>query len=178
MNIRIRALKEDDIWMLHKWINDPEVVQYTNNFRPISEMEQIKWFHDTDYFKQNSVFGIECISDKEIIGTCGLYDINSINRKAELRIKIGEKTYRGKGFGGEALAQLLDFGFKDLNLHKIWLKVLTDNKAAVKLYEKMGFINEGILRKDIYIHGIYHDLFVMSILQDEYFLSTKENADV
>lgn len=168
MNFCIRALKESDIWVLHKWINDPDLIQFTNTFRPISEMEQKEWFANTAYFRNNYVFGIEIINEQKLIGTCGLYDLDYIAGKAELRIKIGEFSYRGKGAGTETLCYLLSFGFKDLNLHKIWLRVLTDNTPAVKLYKKFGFITDGVLRKDMYIKGQYKNLYIMSLLRKEY----------
>jgi RimJ/RimL family protein N-acetyltransferase len=138
-NIRLRALKETDIWMLYSWINDAEVIQYTNSYRPISEMEQKEWFYNTAFFRNNYVFGIEHMEDKQLVGTCGLYEIDTIAQKAELRMKIGDKSYRGLGLGYESLHKLLSFGFNDANLNKIWLKVLISNTAAVKLYEKTGF---------------------------------------
>jgi RimJ/RimL family protein N-acetyltransferase len=168
MNIKIRAIRENDIWVLHQWINDPEVIQYTNAFRPISEMEQKEWFANTKYFKNNYVFGIEDIDDKKLIGTCGLYDPDHIAHKAELRMKIAESNYRGKGLGREALNQLLSFGFRDLNLNKIWLRVLSNNIPALQIYLKAGFQKEGVMRKDMFIRGNYHDVIVMSLLKEEY----------
>ena len=73
MKTILRALKEDDIWILHKWINDPEIIRYTNYYRPISEMEQRRWFNlipeNSNY---NSIFGIEVVENNELIGFCGL----------------------------------------------------------------------------------------------------------
>lgn len=168
MKCKLRAIKESDIWLLHKWINDPEIIQFTNTFRPISEMEQKEWFSNTVFFKNNYVFGIELISEEKLIGTCGLYDFDAISHKAELRMKIGDHLYRGKGLGTEALKLLIKFGFNDLNLNKIWLRVLANNQPAVKLYKNIGFKHEGILRKDIFIKGNYQDLIVMSLLYEEY----------
>lgn len=168
MNVVLRSLKESDIWLLHKWINDPDVIQYTNSYRPISEMEQKEWFYNTAYFKNHYVFGIEHIADKTLIGTCGLYDFDGVARKAELRMKIGDVAYRGMGFGTEALKQLISFGFNDLNLNKIWLRVLSHNTSAVKLYKKNGFVNEGLLRQDMFLKGSYCDLHIMSLLKIEF----------
>ncbi len=131
-------------------------------------MEQKEWFANTTYFRNNYVFGIELIAEDRLIGSCGLHDFDTISRKAELRMKIFESQQRGKGIGTEALTQLLAFGFKDINLHKIWLRVLADNLAGIKLYQKAGFMTEGKLREDIYIKGIYKDIVVMSLLKSEY----------
>ncbi len=168
MNIQLREIRESDIWILHKWINDPEIIKFTNNYRPISSMEQKEWINNINYFKNNFVFGIEDINEQKLIGTCGLYDFDTITRKAELRMKIGDKDYRGKGVGTKALSKLLDFGFGDLNLNKIWLKVLVDNKAAINLYKKAGFFMEGELREDMFIKRVYKNVYIMSFLKSEF----------
>lgn len=168
MKINIREIRESDMWTLHRWINDPEIIKFTNGFRPISEMEQREWINNTAYFKNNYVFGIEDSDDDKLLGTCGLYDCDFVARKAELRMKIGDKSYHGKGIGTKALKLLLHFGYQDVNLNKIWLKVLYNNKAAVKLYRNERFVEEGILRQDMYIKGDYHDVYIMSLLKQEY----------
>jgi diamine N-acetyltransferase len=164
-NIKIRAFKEDDIWILHKWINDPEIIQFTNYYRPISEMEQKDWFEAIHKNKNQFVFGIEELSTNKLIGTCGLYDYDSVNSKAELRMKIGDKSQWGKGYGKIALNQLLDFGFQDLNLHRIWLKVLEDNEAAVNLYKKFNFVIEGNLKDDMFIKGHFKNVILMGLIK-------------
>jgi RimJ/RimL family protein N-acetyltransferase len=166
--IRLREIRLGDMELLHKWINDPEIIRFTNSFRPISEMEQADWAKNVSYFRNNFVFGIERIEDSTLIGTCGLYDIDHISHKAELRMKICVPSERGKGYGKASLDLLLNFGFNDANLRKIWLRVLSSNTAAVKLYEKGGFVHEGTMRKDMFIKGTYEDVTVMSLLNTEF----------
>lgn len=166
--IRLREIRHGDMELLHQWINDPGIIRFTNSFRPVSEMEQEDWAKNVGYFKNNFVFGIERTEDRSLIGTCGLYDIDNVSHKAELRMKICVPTERGKGFGKIALNLLLDFGFNDANLRKIWLRVLSSNTAASKLYEKGGFVYEGTMRKDMFIKGSYEDVTVMSLLNSEF----------
>ena len=63
---------------------------------------------------------------------------------------------------------MLKFGFKDLNLHRVYLHVFENNKIAIKLYENMKFSREGQLRDGVFIDGHYLDVVVMGILRDEY----------
>ncbi|SHI68162.1 Acetyltransferase (GNAT) domain-containing protein [Lutispora thermophila DSM 19022] len=63
---------------------------------------------------------------------------------------------------------LLDYGFLELNLHRIYLRVFSFNSRAIKLYEKLGFKQEGISREVIYRHGGWHDIIHMAVLQREY----------
>jgi RimJ/RimL family protein N-acetyltransferase len=62
----------------------------------------------------------------------------------------------------------LRFAFDDLNLERVYLHVFETNKAAIRVYEKIGFVHEGVLRKAAYINGEYLSLIVMGILKDEY----------
>jgi len=163
--IKIRAFKKDDIWILHKWINDPEIIKFTNSFRPIDEFEQNEWFANIHKNKNQFVFGIELIESSKIIGTCGIYEIDNISRKGELRMKIGNKDEWGKGYGKMALTQLLKFGFDDLNLHRIWLKVLEDNKGAIKIYINSGFEIEGKMKDEMFIQGKYKNVLLMGLVK-------------
>jgi RimJ/RimL family protein N-acetyltransferase len=66
------------------------------------------------------------------------------------------------------MAQLLRHAFQDLNLHRVWLRVLSDNEPAIHLYTKLGFIHEGRSRDVVFKNGKYADLLHMSILDKEY----------
>jgi len=163
--IKIRALKKSDKLFLHKWINDTDIIKHTNSYRPIDEVEQDEWFNSVYKNKQQHVFGIELIESERLIGTCGLYDIDFISHKAELRLKIGDKQEWGKGYGKLATKLLIDFGLKDINLHRIWLKVLDENKAAIKIYKNAGFKVEGLMKNDMYIKGEYKDVILMGFVK-------------
>lgn len=164
-NIRLRALKDSDSAILYKWVNDPEIVKYTYFYHPVSEMEQKEWFSSLPQQKSKVLFGIEVKEGEKLIGTCGFNDINHICRKAELTIKISDKSMWSKGLGKEALEILMDFGFSDLNLRRISLKVIADNERAVKLYGNAGFIIEGVLKEDHYIQGEYKDIIIMAYIR-------------
>ena len=99
---------------------------------------------------------------KKLIGTCQLHSISAVHRHAELQIRIGDVKQRGHGYGTDAVQLLLKFGFDDLNLHRIFLHVFADNKAAVRTYEKCGFKREGILRHAAHIDGRYVDDVLMA----------------
>jgi RimJ/RimL family protein N-acetyltransferase len=165
MKIILRALRNEDNPILYGWVNDRELIQYTNYFHPVSETEHDEWFKSVSINKGQVFFGIEDEDEKKLIGTCGLFEIDEISRKAELRIKIGDKEYWGHGAGTNAVKLLVEFGFSSMNLNKIWLKVMKDNVRAVKSYEKVGFIIEGELKQDMFINGEYKDILLMALFK-------------
>jgi RimJ/RimL family protein N-acetyltransferase len=103
-----------------------------------------------------------------LVGTCQLHGIQPIHRTAELQIRIGRASDRGKGYGTKAVSQLVRFGFLDRNLNRIALHVFADNTAAVRLYTKIGFKEEGRLRQAVFIDGHFKDVLIFSLLRSEF----------
>lgn len=100
--------------------------------------------------------------------TDSLEDINWINRTATLGIFIGDKEFRSKGYGTEAIRLILEYGFKYMNLYNIKLDLMEFNERALKCYEKCGFKEYGRRRKCKFVNGKYYDSISMDILADEF----------
>ena len=92
-------------------------------------------------------------------------------------IFIGDKNEWGKGYGTDATKSLIRFGFNELNLHRIWLRVDRNNSAALKCYQKAGLVQEGVFREDVYRNGCFHDTIVMSILSTQLPQKINENPN-
>ncbi len=108
--------------------------------------------------------------DNEIpIGIVSLINMDYKNRNAECIIDIGEKEYWGQGYGSKGLKLLLDFVFYEINLHRVSLKVFSFNDRAIRLYNRIGFQEEGKSRQSLFRNGDWHDIIHMGLLQKEYF---------
>jgi diamine N-acetyltransferase len=165
--ILLSALRASDLPLLWEWINHREQVLFNSSYRPISESQHRSWFDDISKRSDLVMFGIRLANSGKLIGTCQLHSISSVHRCAELQIRIGDVAQRGKGHGTAAVNDLLAFGFRDLNLNRVFLYVFVDNVAAIKTYAKCGFKKEGVLRKAAYIDGRYVDVSIMAILRAE-----------
>ena len=113
-------------------------------------------------------FVICLLADERPIGEVMLADVDRRNGSAEVGIFIGEPEEWGKGYGTEALRALVDFGFGELRLERIWLEVWTENARARRAYEKAGFALEGTIRNDRYEFGVLTSGDIMSVLRDEW----------
>jgi RimJ/RimL family protein N-acetyltransferase len=167
--VKLRALTGDDITKTLEWNNQEDIKDlYSGHPFPINiEMEK-QWYDKILYSNiPTTVFGIELTKEKKLIGLSMLKNIDIIFRKAEFAIFIGDAEERGKGYAKSATLQTLHIGFDKYHLHRIFLHVQENNQSAIKLYEKLGFIREGILRESIYKNGKYINEIVMSILEDE-----------
>ena len=172
--IRFRAIEKEDLPIFVKWLNDPEVRQGLSMIMPLSLAEEENWFEELLKKPQyEKPLAIEIQPDPQLdewifVGNCGLFGINWQNRFAEVGIFIGEKGYWNQGFGTKSIRLILKYGFEDLNLHRIWLRVFENNTRAIRSYEKAGFTNEGKFREAQYLDGKYMDVMIMSMLKPEW----------
>lgn len=160
----------EDVELYHKWRNDLEVMQTTSLNLDTYQIEETKDFVQHVILGSNSSksYLILLKDTGKPIGIMSLIQIDSKNRNAECIIDIGEKAYWGKGYGSEAMTMLLDYAFRELNLHRLSLQVFSFNHKAIKLYEHIGFLHEGSSRQSLYRNGAWHDILHMGILQEEY----------
>lgn len=108
-------------------------------------------------------------TEGEFIGTVGLHDIDWVNESLRLGIIIFNKNYWQKGFGKETIDLILRFVLEELGMNKVYLTARADNESAIRVYEKLGFQREGVMRKEYKVKkGEYIDLLRMSILRSEW----------
>ena len=149
-----------------EWLNDLEVTQHLTLYPHIISVESEKGFLEKLSKEHN--YSIIDINTNELIGNCGYVNLDHINQTAEIGIFIGNKEYWSRGYGKEAMSLLLDYGFKALNLHNVFLRVYSSNKRAIKCYEKIGFITIGKNREALLRNGERHDIILMDILQKDF----------
>jgi RimJ/RimL family protein N-acetyltransferase len=152
------------------WMNDWEVRRFLNPAAalPMSLDEETKWYEENHPAEGSYLFAILTLADNRLIGSCGLHKVDLKNRSGVFGIIIGEHEYWSKGYGTDATRTLLDFAFGELGLHRVELEVNDFNPRAVRAYEKAGFRRDGVLRDSLYREGKFHDVFVMSILREEW----------
>jgi RimJ/RimL family protein N-acetyltransferase len=152
---------------MRQWINDRDQVIFNASYKPVNESQHQAWFEAIQQRSDTVIFGIRLITDDRLIGTCQLHGISCVHRGAELQIRLTADD-RGKGYGSEAVQLLLQFGFRDLNLNRVYLQVFETNSRAIAVYEKVGFVREGTLRQAAYVNGEYCGVIVMGILREDY----------
>ncbi len=162
----LRGIEREDFTKgLYKWANDKEVTHYmVTGLKPSIKDNMGDLYERTRNSGEEIVFAI-LNKESDLIGLTGLYRINPQVRSAEFRIIIGERDYWGKGIGTECCKQMIEYGFSNLNLNKVWLGVNEENKGALQSYMNAGFSTEGVLRDDVYRNARYYDLVRMSILR-------------
>jgi RimJ/RimL family protein N-acetyltransferase len=168
--IRLRAIRQEDIPVILKYINDESIKRFLcpGVPFPITEVEEQRWYEAKSSQGSEYTFAIETIKNPEYIGGCGVNKMDWKNSVAQVGIFIGNPKFLDKGYGTDAMKTLIRFIFDQMNAHKIKLNVYSFNERAIRCYEKCGFQTDGVLRKEIFRDGEYHDELVMSILREEY----------
>lgn len=167
--VKLRAYKEEDIEKAVEFINDEEVKKLmdSNIPFPMTKWQEEEWVRsrkaNTDFTYD---FAIEDLKTGKYIGGCSINECDVKNRTCVVGIMIGDKEYWGKGYGSDALKVLIKFIFEEVNMNKIKLNVFSFNNRAIACYKKVGFKEEGILKKEIYRNGRYHDEIIMAMFKD------------
>ncbi len=127
---------------------------------PYSEEEQTKWYVTYKNDRSKLIYIAFLKAENTPVGQVGFNKIDQRHRNGEIHIFVGEPEYRRCGYAGEMLNLLLDIAFHELDLNKVWLKVNDDNVSAVKFYQKMGFVREGLLER----HELYEGQWLNKII--------------
>ena len=165
----LRPLGSDDLEALYKYKNDPEVAGMLGGFSTGYSLRDLEDWLDFHRKRSDEILWAiaECKSN-QCAGHVGLYKIDHRVRSAEFGIVIGERALWGQGLGRACTTEVVDYGFRDLNLNRIYLTVLASNERATRLYRSLGFYEEGRMRQAQYKGGKYVDVLIMALLWEDY----------
>lgn len=173
--IRLRAIELEDLPLMVRWRNDPEIYQHFCEQEPLSLVMQQRWFETFLQRTDEKLWIVETIEDSEPIGTVGLVHIDWRNRKAEWgRLLIYPEKYRHGGCGSEIESLILRYVFDHMNLNRLYCEVFADNEKVVTLHKRFGFKEEGRFRQHIFKNGQYRDVVYLALLREEYLSESQE----
>lgn len=155
---------------LFKQFSDPKVLRYYG-MDPLKTMEQAEKMIENmnnGYTEKRSMrWGIQLKETGEFAGTIGLNNLQLWSRKCEVGYDL-YTDYWGKGYVSEALQEVLNYCFNELELSRVGAVTFPDNEASWKLLLKAGFEKEGLLSNYIFQGGENHDAFVFSITKEAF----------
>ena len=163
--VALRALREDEVEVLDTWWNQPSEMVLQNSVirpQPTGRMtETLTRWHAND---GDVGFAVETRETGALIGSVVLFGATLPHRAATFAIQLGPE-HQGHGYGPEATALMVRYGFDQMGLHRIQLGVWAYNSRAIAAYERAGFVVEGRRRDAVFHAGRFHDEVLMSVLE-------------
>lgn len=163
--ITLRTYEQEDINFVHRLVNDKNIMSYwfEEAYQSRASLEEIfQKGKDRD-----DVRSFIITDGKEQIGFVQLLFIDLIHRKAEFAIMIDPKQ-QGNGYASKATELAIDYAFRTLNLHKLYLLVDETNEKAIHIYKKYGFKADAVLREEFFVNGTYRNAVIMNMFQRDY----------
>lgn len=163
--IKLRPLERVDLQFVHQLDNNAHVMRYwfEEPFATFTELQSLYDQHVHDQSERR--FIVECGGARA--GLVELVEIDHVHRRAEFQIIIAPE-HQGRGLATHATRLAMEYGFKVLNLYKLYLIVDTENCRAIRIYARMGFQTEGELRDEFFINGEYRSALRMRLFQHDY----------
>lgn len=165
-SISLRKFCFEDIPKKVEWINNSDNNKYLHYDLPLECDKTAIWFQRVKDLntRLDAVIEYEGIP----VGLIGLLDIDNKNKKAEYYICIGEQDFKGCGIAKKASMMLIDYAFNTIGLKKVFLYTEEENIPAQKLFEKLGFQKEGLIRQDLIYNGRVVNRYIYGILNEVY----------
>ncbi len=168
--IRLRELEDSDLPALLRLLSDMRVVRYM--VFPVFTEEAARDFlrevrANTAGTPPRWVVRAIAFADTGIMIGLGGLSIHADISQGEAWYLL-DPDYWGKGYATESARQLLDIGFGPLHLHRVWATCLPQNPASARVLKRLGMRREGYLRKNLRVHGEWHDCFLYAILREEW----------
>lgn len=174
MNIKgkkvlLRAITKEDLPLLQKWSNDPEINYMLGGWHfPSNEIDQEKWFNTLSLSSNNQRFAIET-EDLGLIGMANLVDINWKDRNGFHGMLLGDKDMRGKGYGVDTILTMNKYAFEELGLMRMNGSMISYNEASIGVYtKKCGWKIEGIKKNHYFRKNQWWDQVVVGITKEDY----------
>jgi len=170
--IGLRAIERADLSNLRDWRNIESFRKCFREVRELSLADQERWFEKSCTGNPNDfMFIIEDLKTGKAIGACGLLYTNWIIRSADFSFYIGdqEKYIGHDGIALDAAKVLVNYGFKQLNLNKVWMELYEYDEAKLSFFKKqLNFHQEGVLRDNCFHDGRYWNSEIISLLKCEW----------
>lgn len=168
--VRLTATTEADLPTLAAWHEDTDLMRSFAAVAavPRSARELGRWLEAHQASTTGRLFAIRPVRDAAFVGLPELDGILWTQRNAGLSLVLGERAVWGRGFASEAMRLAVAFAFDELNLHRLGLTVFASNERAIRLYERLGFVREGVRREFLLRDGRAEDLLLYGLLRREW----------
>ncbi len=163
--VYLRAVRPADVRGGYgRWMRDPLVNQFLESrFHPVTEASLEAYVTRFQGDPYHAFLAVVAKDTDAHIGNVKLGPIDWNHRFAEIGLLIGERAYWGRGIATEVIRLVARYAFDQLHLHKVTAGCYSTNGAAIKAFEKAGFVHEGLRKKHCYCNGEYVDQVLLGL---------------
>lgn len=168
--IVLRAPEPEDIDMLYRWENDPEIWHVSNTITPFSKYILEKYIENAhlDIYQVKQLRLMIDVKENRThtrtVGAIDLFDFDPYHNRAGVGILIGDKSDRNKGIATLALKKFIDYCFNTLQLHQLYCNITKGNEDSLKLFRKCGFRITGRKAEWIKTPGKYLEELILQLI--------------
>ncbi|WP_052411548.1 GNAT family N-acetyltransferase [Streptomyces sp. NRRL S-118] len=165
----LRPFTADDAPVMAEILADPEVLKYTGTSADPEMSEDFlrSWYGSRNDRTDRLDLALVDRASGGVVGELVLNEWDETHRSCNFRTLVG-RAGRGRGLGTEAIRMFLAHGFEGIGLHRVSLGVYAFNPRALRVYEKVGFVHEGVEREVLLHEGEWIDSLTMSVLDREW----------
>lgn len=166
----LRGVTTEDANDMFKYLSDIDVVKPMGlePFKTIKDVwDEISWYKSIYDEGTGIRWGITLKDSGKVIGSCGFLNMLKKHCRAEIGYELS-KDYWGKGIASEALEAVVKYGYDQFQLERIEALIEPANLASQKLVERQGFKKEGLLRHYEFTCGKFDDLYMYSIIKEDF----------
>jgi ribosomal-protein-serine acetyltransferase len=139
------------------WLDFMKTPEEFRNFAAASEKRNA----------EGSEYSCVILYKEQVVGRIGLYFLDKMNRIASIGYWVSEE-HQGEGIISKACETVMKYGFEELNLNRIEVKCGTGNSKSLAIPKRLGFQREGIIRQGELLNGRFVDLYLYSMLQEDW----------
>jgi len=169
-HIRLRAIEPGDVDAVVTWNLDSDMARNLDFVWPPQSRESVRqWAERTathDPADEVFFFVIESGAG-ELVGQIDTHHVNRRDGTFSYGVSVRAERRR-RGYASEAILLVLRYFFDELRYQKVTVEVHADNPASLRLHERLGFQQEGRLRRMLYTNGQYVDVFMLGMTVEEF----------
>ncbi|KAB7709080.1 GNAT family N-acetyltransferase [Bacillus aerolatus] len=166
----LREVTTEDANDMFNYLSDKNVVK-PMGLVPCQKVkdvwDEIRWYKSIYKEGTGIRWGITLKDAGKVIGSCGFLNMLTKHYRAEVGYELS-KGYWGRGIASEALEAVVKYGYQHFQLERIEALIEPSNLPSQKLVEKQGFRREGLLRHYEFTYGKFDDLYMYSIIKEDF----------